>query len=185
MLIRKAGREDEDLLVRHYRAVWESYGVPDEFIRMDAEHVVLDFIEDGRARYQLAGFLAVVNDRVIGSTACQLHRLPYPDVTVPNFRKFGYIWHVFVEADARRQGVASLLVQAAVAYLGAIGCTKAVLHASDAGEPVYQRLGFQIAKEMRLDIQPSNGEWTDAGLVAGVSQSAGAKKGRRVPRTRR
>ena len=39
-----------------------------------------------------------------------------------------------------------------VAYLPAIGCTKAVLHSSDAGKSVYRHLGFQIAKEMRLDL---------------------------------
>jgi GNAT superfamily N-acetyltransferase len=152
MLIRRARTEDDGVIVRHYRAVWESYGIADAFIRADAEQVVRDFIDMGRAKFQMAAFLALADDRVIGSTACQLHQLPYPDVAVPSFRKFGYIWHVFVEPDVRRQGVASLLVQEAVAYLSSIGCTKAVLHASDAGEPVYRRLGFQTSTEMRLDL---------------------------------
>ena len=37
MMIRKAAQKDDDILVRHYRAIWESYGVDDVNIRPDAE----------------------------------------------------------------------------------------------------------------------------------------------------
>ena len=114
--------------------------------------MVRDFIEAGRNGYQMAAFVAVIEDEVVGSVACQLHQLPYPDVTTAAFRKFGYIWHVFVDPAARRQGIASRLVERTVEHLRALGCTKAVLHSSDAGEFVYRQLGFQIAKEMRLDL---------------------------------
>jgi GNAT superfamily N-acetyltransferase len=152
MLIREAGRDEDELVVRHYRALWESYGVGDENIRPDAEQVVRDFITSGRDRYEMAAFLAEIDGQVVGSTACQLHHLPYPAVTTAAFSKYGYIWHVFTDPAARRRGVATQLVQRAVDHLRAIGCTKAVLHASDAGEPVYRQLGFAIAKEMRLDL---------------------------------
>ena len=152
MLIREAGRDEDEVLVRHYRALWESYGVAEEFIRADAEQVVRDFIEAGRDGYQMAAFVAVIDDKIVGSVACQLHRLPYPDVTTAAFRKYGYIWHVFIDPAARRQGVATRLVERAVEHLRALGCTKAVLHSSDAGKSVYRQLGFEIAKEMRLDL---------------------------------
>ena len=152
MLIREATPNEDGVLIAHYRALWESYGVAEEFIRTDAETVVRNFIELGRATREMAAFFAIVDDDVVGSAACQLQQLPYPDVTVPEFRKFGYIWHVFVEPRTRRQGVAALLVRRAVDHLRSIGCTKAVLHSSDAGESVYARLGFRLAKEMRLDL---------------------------------
>ncbi|TJX75601.1 MAG: GNAT family N-acetyltransferase, partial [Mesorhizobium sp.] len=66
-----------------------------------------------------------------------------------------YIWSVFVEPAARRNGVALALVRAGVDYLRSIGCTKAVLHSSDVGEGVYRAAGFEIAKEMRLDLTHS------------------------------
>jgi GNAT superfamily N-acetyltransferase len=59
---------------------------------------------------------------------------------------------VFTDPAARRQGVATRLVEKAVEHLRTLGCTKAVLHSSDAGESVYRQLSFQIAKEMRLDL---------------------------------
>lgn len=100
----------------------------------------------------MKAFVALIDDNVVGSVACQLYPLLYPDVTIPSFRKFGYIWHVFVEASARRQSIATRLVEKSVEYLRSIGCTKAVLHSSPAGEAVYQRLGFKLANEMRLDL---------------------------------
>jgi ribosomal protein S18 acetylase RimI-like enzyme len=75
---------------------------------------------------------------------------------VPSFRKHGYIWSVFVEPAARRNGVAPALVQAGIDYLRTIGCTKAVLHSSDAGQGVYLAAGFKIATEMRLDLTAPN-----------------------------
>ena len=76
MIIRKAAEEDDDILVRHYRAIWESYGVDDVNIRTDAEATVRDFIRDGREGFQMAAFLAELDGRVVGSVACQLQQLP-------------------------------------------------------------------------------------------------------------
>jgi hypothetical protein len=91
MLIREAGRDEDEILVRHYQALWESYGVAEEFIRPDAEQVVRDFAKVGRDKHEMALFLAEIDGQVVGSVACQLHRLPYPDVTTPALRRYGYI----------------------------------------------------------------------------------------------
>jgi GNAT superfamily N-acetyltransferase len=93
------------------------------------------------------------------ASTCQVEHLPYPDITVPSFRKHGYIWSVFVEPVARRNGAAAALVQAGIDYLRMIGCTKVVLHSSDAGEGVYLAAGFKIAKEMRLDLVTPDAAW--------------------------
>jgi ribosomal protein S18 acetylase RimI-like enzyme len=90
-----------------------------------------------------------VEGTAVGSSACQLHLSPFPEVIAPAHRKLGYIWSIYVEPDWRRQGIALKLTERAVEHLRAIGCTMAVLHASDAGEGVYARLGLATAKEMR------------------------------------
>jgi ribosomal protein S18 acetylase RimI-like enzyme len=150
--IRAATQDDDNTLVRHYRAIWQSYGVSDSNIRTDADDLTRDFIAAGRANAGMAAFLAESDGKIVGSIACQVQTLPYPDVTVPSFRRYGYIWSVYVDPAARRMGIAGALVQAALGHLRAIGCTKAVLHASDAGEQVYRNAGFSLAKEMRLDL---------------------------------
>ncbi|WP_309084458.1 GNAT family N-acetyltransferase [Chelativorans sp.] len=152
MLIRTATQDDDEYLVRHHLALWESYGIGPEKLKPEAAQTIREFIREGRAHFSLAAFLAIEEGAALGSAACQIHRLPYPEVTLPSFRKFGYIWHVYVTPEARRRGIARALVKHALEHLKAIGCTQAVLHSSDAGERLYESLGFRISKEMRLDL---------------------------------
>ena len=150
--VRQATADEDLILVRHYRALWESYGVPDEHIRPDAEAGVLEFIRESREQRALGVFLAFVDGEVVGSTACHKHISPYPEVVLPEHRQFGYIWHVYADSTLRRQGIGRSLVERALAHLRENGCTTAVLHSSPAGEKLYAELGFQLAKEMRLGL---------------------------------
>jgi len=153
MRIRQGDRQDDEILARHHIALWKSYGIQPEQMRTDALAIILDFITVGRRERSLATFLACdEDDRVIGSASSQLHRVPYPEIMLPSVRRFGYIWSVFVEPAYRRQGIARQLMEQALAHLRAIGCTTAVLHSSDAGEALYQQLGFRVVKEMRMGL---------------------------------
>lgn len=40
----------------------------------------------------------------------------------------------------------------AIAYLKSLGCSKAILHASPQGQPLYSHLGFDKSNEMRLNL---------------------------------
>lgn len=153
--IRAATSEDDETLVSHHLALWESYGLGARELKPDAANIIRSFIADARARFRFGAFIALDGHKAVGSVACQMHRLPYPDVVLPQFQRFGYIWHVFVAPDARRRGIARALVERALDHLRAAGCTKAVLHSSDAGVPLYEKLGFLVAKEMRLDLDAS------------------------------
>jgi ribosomal protein S18 acetylase RimI-like enzyme len=152
MEIRTATLTDDTLLVRHYLAVWESYGTPREHLLPDAEARIFEFIRDGRTHRCLGAFIAIVDEVAVGSSGCQLHLSPFPEVIAPSHRRFGYLWSVYVEPDWRRRGIALKLTECALEHLRAIGCTMAVLHSSGAGEGVYARLGFAPAKEMRLAL---------------------------------
>jgi GNAT superfamily N-acetyltransferase len=71
---------------------------------------------------------------------------------MPQYRKYGYIWGVYVEPAYRKQGIAKQLTSATVNYLKAVGCTRAVLNASPLGKPVYESLGFSNSNAMQLDL---------------------------------
>lgn len=142
----------DDILVRHYLAIWKSYGTPADHFDVKPADQVGRFIEDGRALRQLATFLAFDGNTAAGSVSCQVNLSPYPEVLKPAIHKHGYIWSVYVEPNYRRQGISRHLTLLAVDYLRSIGCTAVVLHASDAGEPMYRSLGFEPAKEMRLKL---------------------------------
>ena len=144
---------EDELLARHYLAVWESYGTAADHLLPDAETRILAFIDEARRHRKLGVFFARVDGEFVGSIACDLYVSPYPVVKKPEHQLDGYIWHVFVDGAYRGRGIAGALVSAANDHLTSIGCTRVILHSSDAGEGVYSRAGFTLAKEMRLTLR--------------------------------
>jgi GNAT superfamily N-acetyltransferase len=57
--------------------------------------------------------------------------------------------NVYTETDWRGRGVARALMRAMMGWASAQGTDRVVLHASDAGRPLYESLGFSPTNEMR------------------------------------
>jgi predicted GNAT family acetyltransferase len=76
----------------------------------------------------------------------------YPDVIRTDFRRYGYVWGVFVCPERRREGIASVLVQRSMNDLQQLGYSRVLLHASVMGNPVYEALGFTTTNEMQVDL---------------------------------
>lgn len=147
------GLADDAVVIRHYLAIWDSYGTPPEHLLPDAEERVRAFLAEGRRERKLMAFVAEEGSRVAGSAACQVHLSPFPEVVRPENRLYGYIFHVWVEPESRRRGVARALVERCVDYLRGIGCTSIALHSSEAGMRVYEAVGFGRGPEMRLKLR--------------------------------
>jgi len=92
-------------------------------------------------------FVASDGDRVVG-TAGALIRDGYPSII--HGVRFGYILGVYVEHEYRSLGIAKRLTQDAIAFLRAAGVRNIRLHASKAGRPIYEKLGFTPTNEMEL-----------------------------------
>jgi ribosomal protein S18 acetylase RimI-like enzyme len=60
------------------------------------------------------------------------------------------VLNVYVAPAWRRRGVGEALMRAVLDALAARGIRRIVLHASDNGRPLYERLGFVATNEMRL-----------------------------------
>jgi predicted N-acetyltransferase YhbS len=56
----------------------------------------------------------------------------------------GWVGTIFVDESERRRGLGGALTEAALDALAAMGCRTLVLVATDAGRPVYERLGFEV-----------------------------------------
>ncbi len=62
----------------------------------------------------------------------------------------GYVMNVYVEPDHRRQGLARLLMQTLMDWCKDHQLYNVNLHASDAGRPLYEKLGFNPVNEMSI-----------------------------------
>jgi GNAT superfamily N-acetyltransferase len=67
--------------------------------------------------------------------------------------------NVYTEPGSRGQGIARALMQAMMKWARAQGFDRLLLHASDAGRPLYRSLGFLPTNELRwsIDAAPSSG----------------------------
>ncbi|HKV89711.1 MAG TPA: GNAT family N-acetyltransferase [Thermoplasmata archaeon] len=67
-----------------------------------------------------------------------------------------YVLSMYTAPPGRRQGVATSIVRRATSLSRRLGYRRVVLHATPAGRPVYERLGFRPTSEMRLLLDPSD-----------------------------
>ncbi|GAA5534655.1 GNAT family N-acetyltransferase [Deinococcus aluminii] len=63
-----------------------------------------------------------------------------------------YLLNVYTHPDHRGGGLARTLTETAIAETRARGIRVMSLHASEAGRPIYQKLGFTATNEMRLTL---------------------------------
>ena len=150
--IREATSKEDSLVAKHSYQMWLDIGVDESNIDLDWQNIILKFIEVARRDLFYKAFVAEVDNTVVGSASCQLFAGLYPNVFKDEYRKFGYIWGVYVEQSYRKQGIAKSLTNRAIEYLKVIGCTRVLLNASPSGKAVYSSLGFSEGNVMQLDL---------------------------------
>lgn len=110
-------------------------------------------------RGQYVGWLASSEnepDKIIAGAGVQLREVPphpQPDakgkIDIVSGRQ-AIIQNVYTEPDWRRRGLASLLIERIIDWTRQEGIDSLVLHASDEGRALYERLGFIATTEMRF-----------------------------------
>jgi GNAT superfamily N-acetyltransferase len=91
---------------------------------------------------------------VVGGAGLQLRELlprPHPAGERLLRGPQALILNVFTERPWRRQGVAVGLMEELLRWTRAHGIESVVLHASEDGRPLYERLGFVPTNEMRYE----------------------------------
>jgi GNAT superfamily N-acetyltransferase len=91
---------------------------------------------------ELVAWVAEVRGVPVGSGGALLRSL-LPSPKEPRPRIEAYVLNMYTEPEARGRGVASAILRAILAHCRRRRAARAVLHASDAGRPVYERLGFE------------------------------------------
>ena len=150
--IREALLTEDTLIAEHFYQMWRDNDVSAHLIESDWRKITLEFIDRARQELSYQAFVAELNGRIVGSVGCQLFVGLYPHILTAQYRKYGYIWGVYVEPEYRGKGIAKQLTNKAIEYLKSKNCTRAILHASPSGKPVYSALGFLPTNEMGLNL---------------------------------
>lgn len=150
---REASPQEDSIVARHFYQLWRDNDVPPELIRSDWLEVTIDYIIGARQTLFYKAFLAEADGEIIGSASSQLFAGLYPLVLSDNYRKYGYVWGVYVEPDYRNRGIGKKLTSLVISHLEALNCTKVILNASPSGKPLYQSLGFVETNGMELDLR--------------------------------
>jgi len=157
--IRLATPADVEAIAEHRARMFDEMGQvpPDAFETLRAKSCerLRDFLQRG----EYIGWLAVPTqnpDLIAGGAGVQLRDvLPHPASRGTQWNgvaegRHAIILNVFTEPSWRHQGVALLLLQRIIEWARAERLDRLMLHASEAGRPLYERLGFVGTSEMRL-----------------------------------
>jgi GNAT superfamily N-acetyltransferase len=149
--------DDAVIVARHRTAMFVEMG---SLAASDADAMVdatAEYLRPAIARGEYYGWLALAAgqegvETVAGGAGVQLRpQLPRPKPGGGLLTgRQGIILNVYVDPAFRRRGLARRLVAAAIDWARAQQLAGLVLHASDAGRPLYEQLGFVSTNEMRF-----------------------------------
>lgn len=124
-----------------------------ELGRDDAERLgrlregTLEWFAEGFSAGEVFGWIAERDGCPVGGVTMAIIR------TQPQYRcmdgRVASIFGLFVEPVERGAGIATRLVETAVAQAGSLGLELVSLHAAEKARPIYERLGFEASSEMR------------------------------------
>ena len=153
--VRRARARDADIIAWHRARMFQDMGDVSgdafEILRVQARIRLEQWIDSGN----YAGWLATPAGKpemVVAGAGVQLQPiLPRPrDVLTIGEGRQGTIVNVFTEPQWRRRGIACLLIQEIIIWSRDEKLDRLILHASDQGRSVYEKLGFVASNEMRF-----------------------------------
>lgn len=152
-LIRQGTLEDVETVVAHRRAMFLAMGYRDD----DVMQQMLDRFWPWLARKMKSGeYLAwfAVDEHGAIAAGLGMWLMDWPPHMIGPGPWRANILNVYTRPESRRKGLARMLVEHALKWCRANGISTVILHASDAGRPLYQSMGFQPTSEMRIVLKP-------------------------------
>ena len=157
MRMREANLSDIPLLAIHHRKmfeeIWEKKG--EDIDSSKFAEIEKAYIQKLRGQLQDGSCKAwVLEDehRIIASGAISI--VSYVPTPQDLSCYVAYLHSMYTEKDQRNKHCAKLIVKQALHYCKAQGIKRVILNASEAGRPIYEKIGFRSAPEiMRLILQ--------------------------------
>jgi GNAT superfamily N-acetyltransferase len=149
--VRKANLGDLEHLLRHRRAMFKEMGFRDTAVLDRVEDLSREYFSEALRIGTYRAWLAEeLNGRIVGGGGIVIATWPgYPG---ENHAQRAWIVNMYTEPEARRCGVAKRLLEVMIESCQIMGFSAVSLHASSAGRPLYERVGFQPTNEMTLKL---------------------------------
>jgi len=155
--VRRATIADAPIIARHRAEMFSDMGSLPRALYEDLVAATISYLQKALPSEEYVGWLAAPEGQpeliVAGAGLLQRRIPPRPVVrsgaTVRAEGREGLILNVFTEKAWRRQGLAELLMRHVLHWAADTGIENLVLHASNDGRPLYERLGFVATNEMR------------------------------------
>ena len=153
--IRRATVQDAGIVAWHRARMFQDMGDVSrdafETLRAKARVRLKEWLDSG----DYVGWLATPADQpemVVGGAGVQLQPiLPRPvNASTVGEGLQGTVVNVFTEPQWRRRGIAGLLMKEIITWSKNERLDRLLLHASDEGRSLYERLGFIAGNEMRF-----------------------------------
>lgn len=154
--VRPATVADLEVLARHRVEMFRDMGeIADEAVE-SLRRATVGYLERALPAGEYHAWLASpagTPAQIVAGAGLQLRTMlprPSPDGGGVLPGPQGLVLNVFTEREWRRRGLAMLLMHRVLEWTRANDVRSVVLHASDDGRPLYERLGFVATHEMRF-----------------------------------
>lgn len=150
--IRRAGGADLRHILHHRRGMFEEMGFRDAPVLEHVEAVSREYFTEALRAGTYLGWMAEdSNGEVVGGGGIVVAN--WPGFPGEKDAKRVWILNMYTEPRARHRGVAKKLMQAMIEWCRGEGYGSVSLHASDAGRPLYESMGFQPTNEMTSKLR--------------------------------
>ncbi len=157
MQIREASSVDISILAAHhgkmFEEIWEQKGEPLHPSRIaEIEKAYTQKLESEMETGICKAWIMEDKGKVVSSGAITfVSFVPNPsDLS----SKVAYLHSMYTENSHRNRKCAQRIIHSAITYCSSIGIKRILLNASDAGQPLYQKIGFRSAPDtMRLFVE--------------------------------
>jgi ribosomal protein S18 acetylase RimI-like enzyme len=146
MDVRPLDVQDLELICRHREAMFREAGRDEATLRTMTTHF-RGWLEPRLANGAYFGYVMSEHGVAVAGIGLMLIDWP-PHPMHPETGQRGYVLNVYVEQCARRRGLARTLMQLADEEFARRGVKYAILHATEQGRPLYERLGWSGTTEM-------------------------------------
>jgi len=149
--VRQATVADVETILGHRRSMFADMGFGNEQELDAMVAAARPFIGGSLGDGSYQAWVAEVDGRVVAGGGVAIVGFQ-PTPSDPAARR-AWILNMYTEPAFRRQGLARRILENIVAWCREQGFGSVFLHASDAGLPLYQRMGFKPTPEMRLVLE--------------------------------